>query len=68
MKKYTDICPTCGTENRNLFLEETNGIYECEKCGQKVVANYVNPKTGCVRLPVFDMGKPIPERYLKNIG
>jgi len=32
--KRTDVrCPVCGTMNRSLFLEETEGNYECEGCG-----------------------------------
>ena len=32
--KGTDIrCPVCETVNRSLFLEETEGNYECEVCG-----------------------------------
>lgn len=30
----TDVrCPVCGTVNKSLFLEETEGNYECECCG-----------------------------------
>ena len=25
-------CPICGKVNKSLFLEETGGKYECEKC------------------------------------
>lgn len=25
-------CPACGTENKNLVLEETDGWMECEHC------------------------------------
>lgn len=32
--RQTDVtCPVCGTVNRNLYLWETNGWYECEYCG-----------------------------------
>ena len=32
--KGTDVkCPVCGTVNKSLFLEETEGNYECEGCG-----------------------------------
>lgn len=30
---YDVRCPKCGTENKNLFLEETDGWMECEGCG-----------------------------------
>ena len=32
--KRTDVkCPVCGVVNRSLFLEETDGWFECECCG-----------------------------------
>ena len=33
MKSYDLHCPICGTVNRGLYLEETDGWMECEKCG-----------------------------------
>ena len=33
MKSYHLRCPICGTVNRGLYLEETDGWMECEKCG-----------------------------------
>ena len=33
MKGHTVKCPICGTLNQSLFLEETEGTYECELCG-----------------------------------
>ena len=33
MKGKDVRCPICGTVNRSLFLEETEGNYECECCG-----------------------------------
>lgn len=33
---YNITCPICGTVNHNLFLEETDGWMECERCGQTV--------------------------------
>lgn len=36
MKNYDVPCPICGTINRQLNLEETNGWMECEKCAQVV--------------------------------
>ena len=32
MKGFTVKCPICGTLNKSLFLEETEGKYECEWC------------------------------------
>ena len=31
--KYDIRCPICGAVNRGLYLEETDGWMECEKCG-----------------------------------
>ena len=33
MKSYDLRCPICGTVNRGLYLEKTDGWMECEKCG-----------------------------------
>ena len=33
MKSYDLRCPICGTVNRGLYLEETDGWMEREKCG-----------------------------------
>jgi uncharacterized Zn finger protein len=33
MKSYDLRCPICGAVNRGLYLEETAGWMECEKCG-----------------------------------
>ena len=28
------VCPCCGTVNKSLDLEETDGWMECESCGE----------------------------------
>ena len=33
MKTYDVNCPCCGYRNKALYLEETEGWMECEKCG-----------------------------------
>ena len=33
MKVYSARCPDCGFMNRGLYLEETDGWFECEFCG-----------------------------------
>ena len=33
MRKYDRVCPVCGRLNRELYLEETEGMMECEQCG-----------------------------------
>ena len=32
MKMYNRSCPFCGHLNKHLYLEETDGWMECEKC------------------------------------
>ena len=34
VKKYNVSCPCCGHSNNNLYLDETEGWMECEKCGE----------------------------------
>ena len=34
MKTYDVSCPCCGHRNKDLYLEETEGWMECEKCGE----------------------------------
>ena len=36
MKQYDVICPNCGTMNRGLYLEETDGWMICEHCHAEV--------------------------------
>lgn len=36
MKQYDVICPNCGTINRDLYLEETDGWMICEHCRSEV--------------------------------
>ena len=36
MKMYNKKFLLCGHMNRHLYLEETNGWMECEKCHQNV--------------------------------
>ena len=53
MKRYDIKCPICGTVNRNLDLEETNGWMECEKCGRAV--QVTNRFGKHLKIPVFKM-------------
>ncbi len=34
--QYDEKCPVCGTINKGLNLEETNGWFECEHCKNMV--------------------------------
>ncbi len=36
MERYDVKCPLCGTENKDLYLEETDGWMECQHCKQTV--------------------------------
>ncbi len=36
METYDVKCPICGTVNRRLYLEETQGWMECKHCLQTV--------------------------------
>lgn len=50
MKGYNVVCPICGTLNKNLNLEETDGWMECEKCKTAVgVPHYMHK----VKVPVY---------------
>ena len=33
MQGYDVCCPACGHINQHVYLEETDGFMECEKCG-----------------------------------
>lgn len=50
LKRYTKICPICATVNKDLYLEETNGWMECEKCHNIVK---VIEFEKMVRIPVY---------------
>ena len=34
---YNRTCPACGKENRNLYLDETDGWMICEYCGVEIL-------------------------------
>lgn len=52
MRTYDVKCPVCGHVNHNLFLDETEGWMECEKCEQ-----VTKPALSCktVKIPVYSM-------------
>ena len=33
LKVYRARCCACGTVNQRLLLEDSHGLFECEKCG-----------------------------------
>lgn len=48
---YNVKCPLCGTENKNLYLDETNGWFECERCKREVLPlKYAKTKS----IPLYD--------------
>ena len=52
--KTTDVkCPLCGKINHNLYLEETGGWMECDRCGN-ITKDISYMKK--VRLPMLQMG------------
>lgn len=42
MKAIDVRCPICGTLNRRLFFEETDGTFECESCNEVINTTIVN--------------------------
>ncbi len=49
-KMYSSkICPVCGTENKKLILEETNGKYICALCGRENTVSGYKSERGRVR-------------------
>ena len=58
MKTYDVSCPCCGYWNKDLYLEETEGWMECEKCGEVAqVSKHFEKRS---KIPVFrmeDLGK-----------
>ena len=54
MQQFNVICPLCGTVNKGLYLEETDGWMECEKCHNKSQSlKFAN--RNMVRIPVYSM-------------
>lgn len=43
MKRYDVKCPVCGTVNKELYLDETDGWMECEHCHNDVQL-FLSPK------------------------
>lgn len=54
-----EICPICGTENKGLNLDETNGWFICEHCKSEV-NNLTHCKT--VKVPLLKTVEEI-EKY-----
>ncbi len=54
MKQYDVKCPVCGTLNKGLYLDETNGWMICEHCGSKVLSSSFDNRE-VAKLPVYDI-------------
>lgn len=66
MKQYDVECPNCGTLNKGLYLEETNGWMICEHC----LAESQHEDFGggeVIRIPVFDIDH-LPEFLRRAAG
>lgn len=48
MKAYDVKCPNCKSENKDLYLDETEGSFICEKCGRMTT------------VPGFERARKIP--------
>lgn len=44
-------CPVCGELNTGLHLEESNGWFECSKCGS--TTKVLKKDETCVRIPII---------------
>lgn len=53
-------CPICGTVNKDLNLDETNGWFICEKCGSEV-NNLTHCKT--VKVPFLKTDEDIKKYF-----
>ena len=55
MKQYDITCPICGTLNKGLYLEETDGWMICEHCQSEVMdTNYARNHTVTIPLLRLD--------------
>ena len=47
MNLYSASCPICGHRNKRLYLEDSEGWMECEKCGTlSLILKTTDTKTG----------------------
>lgn len=56
MQQYDVKCPVCGTLNKNLYLEETDGWMECDHCHQTTKAFTFKPVK---KIPVYSMEQTV---------
>ena len=57
-------CPICGTINKSLDLEETDGWLECESCGEVTQQmKYVKTrKVPCYQMDKVQVLVPLPQK------
>lgn len=57
-------CPICGTINKSLDLEETDGWMECESCGEATQQmKYVKiRKVPCYQMDKVQVLVPLPQK------
>ena len=57
-------CPICGTINKSLDLEETDGWMECESCGEGTQQiKYVKTrKVPCYQMDKVQVLVPLPQK------
>ena len=67
MKQYDVTCPVCGTLNKGLFLEETDGWMECVHCHRKSQDPKFEEKQNA-SFPVIQMGRPLSRKERKILG
>lgn len=53
-EQYDVMCPICGTVNKGLYLNETDGWMICERC-QTEVCDMAYVQAHSVRIPVYRM-------------
>lgn len=61
-RSYDRACPLCGTLNRNLYLQETNGLYECENCGHIIHTTYPGFGRNISSVKLQDIRRPRYDR------
>ena len=44
MRSFDRVCPVCGQINRGLYLDETDGFMECERCKEVSIVLLQSPE------------------------
>ena len=63
MLAYDATCPHCGHRNIDMYLEETDGWMECDKCG--TLHQFEKFRRG-KRIPVFQMNNIPKELFVAS--